>query len=466
MTAVASARPPRRARHRRKSAPTNQLPTHLATYAEATLWLQEHYNLEQHLGGSAAEPPSLQRMHALMGMLGNPQREIPAIHVTGTNGKGSTSRMLVGLIAATGLDVGSYTSPHIDTVNDRIMIANQAIDDVSFTQALSEIAEVEPWVIEATGERPSYFEVMCAAAYNWFAASAVDVNVIEVGMGGKWDATNVIDAEVAVITNIGPDHMEIIGPTLTDVAEEKSGIISAQSHVINGETSEQLAEIIAGKQHRDIWHRHQHFDVLENRLAVGGRLVDFVTPFGRHQEVFLPVNGAYQAQNAATAVAAAEAFFGRQLDTEVISEAFHQLELPARFEIVQREPMIIIDGAHNSAAASVVAETLFEDFATNEPPILVIGANKPRDPLEFFNALRGPQFSRVIATAADWPRAIPADELGQTLKSSGAQVEVSSTVPEAIDQAIQLAGDGGTILVAGSLYVASEARSQLLGTSR
>ena len=234
MTAVASARPPRRARHRRKLAPTNQLPTHLATYAEATLWLQEHYNLEQHLGGSAAEPPSLQRMHALMGMLGNPQREIPAIHVTGTNGKGSTSRMLVGLIAATGLDVGSYTSPHIDTVNDRIMIANQAIDDVSFTQALSEIAEVEPWVIEATGERPSYFEVMCAAAYNWFAASAVDVNVIEVGMGGKWDATNVIDAEVAVITNIGPDHMEIIGPTLTDVAEEKSGIISARSHVING----------------------------------------------------------------------------------------------------------------------------------------------------------------------------------------------------------------------------------------
>ena len=132
--------------------------------------------------------------------------------------------------------------------------------------------------------------------------------------------------------------------------------------------------------------------MLENRLAVGGRLVDFVTPFGRHEEVFLPVNGAYQAQNAAIAVAAAEAFFGRRLDTAVISEAFHQLELPARFEIVQREPMIIIDGAHNPAAASVVAETLFEDFATNEPPVLVIGANKPRDPLEFFNALRGLSF--------------------------------------------------------------------------
>ena len=466
MTAVASARPPRRTRHRLKPTSNNQPPQQLTTYAEATLWLQDHYNLEQHLGGSATEPPSLHRMNALMEMLGNPQREIPAIHITGTNGKGSTSRMLVGLIAATGLDVGSYTSPHIETVNDRIMIANQALDDDAFTRALSEIAEVEPWVIEATGERPSYFEVMCAAAYNWFAASAVDVNVIEVGMGGKWDATNVIDAEVAVITNIGPDHMEIIGPTLIDVAEEKSGIISNQSHVINGETSQELAEIIGSKQQRDTWHRHQHFDVLEDRLAVGGRLVDFITPFGHHKDVFLPVNGAYQAHNAAIAVAAAEAFFGRQLDTEVISEAFHHLELPARFEIVQRQPMIIVDGAHNPPAASVVAETLFEDFATNQQPVLVIGANKPRDPIEFFNALRGPQFSRVIATAADWPRAIPADELGEALQSAGAHVDVSPTVPEAIDRAVKIAGDDGTILITGSLYVASEARGQLLDTSR
>tara|TARA_Y100001970_G_scaffold212098_1_gene258993 strand:- start:11677 stop:12972 length:1296 start_codon:yes stop_codon:yes gene_type:complete len=429
-------------------------------------WLQDHYNLEQHLGGLATNAPSLHRMNALMEVLGNPQRDIPAIHITGTNGKGSTSRMLVGLIGATGLDVGSYTSPHIETVNDRIMIANQALDDASFTQALSEIAEVEPWVMEATGERPSYFEVMCAAAYNWFAASAVDVNVIEVGMGGKWDATNVIDAEVAVITNIGPDHMEIIGPTLADVAEEKSGIIAKESHVINGETSQALAEIIAGKQQRDIWHRRRDFDVLEDRLAVGGRLVDFVTPFGRHQDVFLPVNGAYQAQNAVAAVAAAEAFFGRQLDTEVISEAFHQLKLPARFEIVQRQPTIIIDGAHNPPAALVVAQTLFGDFATDQQPVLVIGANKPRDPLEFFDALRGPQFSSVIATAADWPRAIPADELGQALKSTGAHVDVSPTVPEAINRAVSIAGDDGTILITGSLYVASEARGQLVDTSR
>jgi len=182
--------------------------------------------------------------------------------------------------------------------------------------------------------------------------------------------------------------------------------------------------------------------------------------------VFLPVNGAHQAHNAAIAVAAAEAFFGRQLDTEVISEAFQQLQLPARFEIVQRHPMIIIDGAHNPPAASVVAQTLFEDFVNEQQPVLVMGANKPRDPLEFFDALRGPQFSRVIATAANWPRAIPADELGLALKGSGAEIEISPTVPEAIDRAVDAATETGTVLITGSLYVASEARGQLLDTSR
>lgn len=463
---MANAKPPRRTKNRLEAITSDQPPKQIGTYGEAMQWLQGHYNLERHLGGKDTSPPSLERMRTLMELLGNPHRDIPAVHITGTNGKGSTSRMLVELIGATGLDVGSYTSPHIDRVNDRIMIANEPLDDGSFTQALSEIAEVEPWVIEATGHSPSYFEVLCAAAYNWFAATAVDVNVIEVGMGGRWDATNVIDADVAVITNIGPDHMEIIGPTLADIAEEKAGIISKESHVINGESSPELVAVITGNQHREKWQRHQDFDVVADRLAVGGRLVDLATPFGSHQEVFLPVNGAHQAHNAAIAVAAAEAFFGRQLDTEVISEAFQQLQLPARFEIVQRQPMIIIDGAHNPPAASVVAQTLFEDFVNEQQPVLVMGANKPRDPLAFFDALRGSQFSRVIATAANWPRAIPADELGLALKGSGAEIEISPTVPEAIDRAVDAATETGTVLITGSLYVASEARGQLLDTSR
>ena len=464
MTAVASARLPKRTRNRRSSTDNTSKPLH--TYGEALQWLQGHYNLEQHLGRDETTPPSLERMNLLMELLGNPQRDIPAIHITGTNGKGSTSRMLVELIGATGLDVGSYNSPHIDRVNDRITIANEPLDDESMTLALSEIAEVEPWVIEATGQPPSYFEVLCAAAYNWFAATAVDVNIIEVGMGGRWDATNVIDAQVAVITNIGSDHLEIIGPTLTDVAKEKAGIISNDTHVICGETSPDLIDVIANGPHRELWQRHIDFDVNEDHLAVGGRLVDFSTPYGHHNEIFLPVNGAHQSRNASTAVAAAEAFFGQQLNPDLISEAFAQLTLPARFEIVQRHPTVIIDGAHNPPAASVVSETLFHDFATEERPVLVIGANRPRDPLQLLNALNGEQYSKIIATAADWARAVPANELGKALESNSTAVEVVPQVSDAVARAIEIAGENGIVLITGSLYVASEARSQLVDTSR
>ena len=464
MTPVASAKRPKRSKNRLRHG--GNTPKTLNTYEEALDWLQGHYNLEKNLGGDETTAPSLERMTILMELLGNPHKDIPAVHVTGTNGKGSTSRMLVELIGATGLDVGSYTSPHIDRVNDRIMIANEPLDDESMTRALSEIAQVEPWVIEATGQPPSYFEVLCAAAYNWFAATAVDVNVIEVGMGGRWDATNVIDAQVAVITNIGSDHLEIIGPTLVDIAREKAGIISSETHVICGETSPELAEVIAATECREIWHRHSDFDASEDRLAVGGRLVDLVTPHGVHEEIFLPVNGAHQSQNASIAVAAAEAFFGRQLEAELISEAFGHLTLPARFEIVQRQPTVIIDGAHNPPAAHVVAETLFQDFAVQEQPVLVIGANRPRDPQKFLDALNVTEFSKIIATAADWPRAVPADELAAAIEGNGVEVEVIPRVPDAINRAIGIAGESGSILVTGSLYVASEARSQLVETSR
>jgi len=461
---VANARRPKRSQSRRTT--STPKPAIISDYGDAISWLNDHYNLEQHLGAKEVTTPSLERMRALMTLLGDPQDEIPAIHITGTNGKGSTSRMVVELIGATGLDVGSYSSPHIDRVNDRIMIANQPLDDESMTQALAAIAEVEPWVVELTGEKPNYFEILCAAAYNWFAATAVDINVIEVGMGGRWDATNVIEAEVVALTNVDRDHLEIIGPTVADVAREKAGIISAKSHVICGENTPELVDIITATEHREFW-RHQHdYYVVEDRLAVGGRLVDLVTPYGRHQDVFLPVNGSHQSQNAATALAAVEAFFARQLDEDLVAEAFAKVELPARFEVMQRQPLIIIDGAHNPPAAEVAAETLFDDFASEQAPILVIGTNRPHDPVAFVNALRGTEFGVVIATAANWPRAIPADTLGTALNHCGPPVEIVPNVGDAVKRAIELAGENGTVLVTGSLYVASEARSQLHNTPR
>ena len=462
MTAVASARHHKRSATRRTS--TNEMSHQIGSYADAMDWLKDHYNLEQHLGGNELAVPSLDCMRALMALLGDPQHDVPAIHITGTNGKGSTSRMVVELIGATGLDAGSYTSPHIDRVNDRIMIANKPLDDESMTQALAEVAEVEPWVLESTGETPNYFEILCAAAYNWFAATAVDVNVIEVGMGGRWDATNIIEAEVVVLTNIGRDHLEIIGPTIADATHEKAGIISPRSHVICGETRPELLGIVSATQHRELWCGRSDYHVIEDRLAVGGRLVDLVTPYGRHEDIFLPVNGAHQSQNAATAVAAVEAFFGRQLDDDAVSEAFARLELPARFEVMQRQPLVIVDGAHNPPAAVVAAETLFDDFSNEQAPILVMGTNRPHDPVEFVDALRGTEFSVIIATAADWPRAIAAETLGIALKNCGPRIETVPRVADALDRAIELAGESGTVFVTGSLYVASEARSQLRNT--
>ena len=449
------------AKRRKRPLRRQNSPQPLQTYEQAVHWLESHYNLEQHLGGKRVEAPSLKRMSALMELLGNPQHDIPAIHVTGTNGKGSTCRMLTEIIGATGLKVGSYSSPHIERVNDRIMIGNEPVDDESFLAAIAEIADIEPWVIKATDETPSYFEVICAAAYNWFAASAVDVNVIEVGMGGKWDATNVIEADVAVITNVGPDHLEIIGPTVAEVAQEKSGIISKRSHVICGETDPALVEIISKANQRATWRRSVEFELSEDRLAVGGRLIDLRTSFGQHAELFLPVNGSHQAENATLAVAAAEAFFGRHLDSEVIQNAFDQLKLPARFEIVSRQPTIIIDGAHNAPAATVVAETLFNDFASEDKPILVIGLNEPREPSAFVQAIGGTHFSKIIATAADWPRAIPADQIAAELNDLDSITEIQPEVSKALDRALQLAGDAGTILITGSLYLAAQARAQL-----
>jgi len=438
------------------------VPGSFDTYDDAIAWLIEHYNLERQLGGVGVDAPTLDRMRSLMGVLGDPQNSIPAIHVTGTNGKGSTSRMLVELLGAIGLDAGSYSSPHIERVNDRIAIANQPLSDDDFATALAEIAAVEPFVVDAEGSPPNYFEVLCAAAYNWFAATAVDVNVIEVGVGGRWDATNVIDGEVAVITNVGADHLEIIGPALGDVAYEKAGIISPDSHVVCGETEPELVDIISAAGGREFWLRGVDFDVLGDRLAVGGRVIDLFTPYGRHEEVFLPVHGAHQASNVAAAVAAVEAFFGRQVDDELLSGALASLTLPARFEVMGRQPLVIVDGAHNPAGARAAAETLFGDFSSDKAPVLVVGCNRPHEPGPLLEALGAHRFGSVVATAPDWPRAVPPDEVAAAGRELGLEVQIAPSVADATDSAVELAGSEGVVLIAGSLYVASEARIHLL----
>ena len=450
-------------------------------YEAAIDWLDSHIDLERLLGGPEATPPTLDRMWTLMGVLGDPQDSVPTIHITGTNGKGSTARLSVALLGACGLAAGSYTSPHIDRVNDRIAVANEPLDDDAFTLAISEVAVFEPMVTERCGERPNYFEVVAAAAYNWFA-SAAHVNVIEVGMGGRWDATNVVDAAVAVITNVGADHLEIIGPTLADVAQEKAGIISAGATVICGETTPELSNIVAAaatQAEAELWRRGIDWDVVDRRLAVGGQQMTVRTPFGEHAELFVPLHGAHQATNVATAISSVEAFFGRSLDDDVIAAALDDVSLPARFEIVARQPTVVIDGAHNPAGAAALRDTLAESLLVDSdradrPRALVIGVNRPHDPAAFCEALDLGSFDTVIATAAQWPRALPPAEIAAAVKAAwGADGETTGSrrppeiintdsVMEAVQAACERAGSDGIVVVSGSLYVAAEAR-RLLG---
>ena len=445
----------------------------LRDYEAAIDWLDTHIDLERLLGSPEAVPPTLDRMWTLMGILGDPQDSVPAIHLTGTNGKGSTARLAVALLGACGLAAGGYTSPHIDRVNDRITLSNEPLDDDSFAAAISEVAVFEQMAAERCGERPNYFEVMAAAAYNWFA-SASHVNVIEVGMGGRWDATNVVDAAVAVITNIGADHLEIIGPTLADVAAEKAGIISAGAAVVCGETAPDLVRIVAAAADQagaELWCRGEQWDLVGRRLAVGGQQVTIRTPFAEHADLFLPLHGAHQAVNAATALTAVEAFFGRSLEHDVIAAAFGDIVLPARFEIVARQPAVVIDGAHNPPGAAALRTTLAESVLIDGHAgcVLVLGANAPHDPAAFCDALGLGTFDAVVATAADWPRALSPEDVAEAVRAAARsseppEIATASTVSAAMHEARRRAGADGTVVVSGSLYVAGEAR-RLLGHS-
>ncbi len=434
-------------------------------------WLAEHYNMERLLGSTDVSAPTLDRMWTLVGLLGDPQDAVPAIHVTGTNGKGSTVRASVELFTASGLIAGSYTSPHLDAVNDRICVANQPLSDTDFGAALSEIAAIERLATERSGARPSYFEVLAAAAYNWFANNA-HVNVIEVGMGGRWDATNVVDSQVAVITNIGSEHLEIIGPTLADVAFEKAGIISAGSSVVCGETDPELVRVItqvASDGSCDILLAERDYHVGGRLVAVGGQMLDLVTPFGQHSDLFVPLHGAHQAQNVVTALTAVEAFFGRSLSDEVIAEAMSGLQVPGRFEVLSRSPVVVTDGAHNPLGAQAVAVTMAEVFGTEEglaerPTALVLGVSRPHEPFEMLTALEAQRYSKVIAVDFDWPRFTPAAEIAQVARSAGIEPAVigqAESVTAGIAEAVDAVGPNGLVLVTGSLYVVSEARAHL-----
>jgi len=434
------------------------------TRFEAIAWLDAHVNLETGVGAPTGadrrkQAPTLERIRALLELLGSPQVEYPAIHVTGTNGKTSAVRMATALLGGAGLSVGSYTSPHLERVNERIAWDGDPIGDAMLAEVLTHVAAAE----DHLAHRPSYFEVLTAAAFDLFADVAVEVAVVEVGLGGTWDATNVLDAGVAVVTNVSIDHVEYLGRTRDEIAADKAGIIRPGATLVLGEDEPEMLRHFADREPGLTLRRGRDFGVGANRLAHGGRLVDLYTPGARYGEVFLAVHGAHQAQNASVALCAAEAHLGVPLSPEVVADVFATVRSPGRLEVVGHRPLVLLDGAHNVAGAHALVAALDEEFAGGERT-LVVGLLREKEPREMLEALAAFGASHIVCTSPPSPRALDPMAIADAAESLGVPVDRIDVVVDAeaaLERAFDVTPADGQVIVTGSLYLVGAARAAL-----
>lgn len=406
--------------------------------------------------------PGLARITGLLEFMGNPQTTYPSIHIAGTNGKTTVSRMVQQILGAHGLATGGFTSPHLHTVEERFTLHGVTLDSTDFTDAVADIA----WFVKAYEREAdtsvTYFEVTAALAFSIFSTATVDVAVVEVGLGGRLDATNVIDSTVAVITGIDIDHIEFLGPTKAHIAAEKVGILGAGGLLVTGPVEGDVADVIGAKvaETASSWIRSgSDFTVTDAVVAVGGWHVSIDGVFGEYEELYLPMHGRHQVDHLATAVAACEMFLGRDLDQDSIATAVESMNSPGRLEIVNRRPLIMIDGAHNIQGFLGLAETLANEFPVIEWR-LVLGMRGERDVGDLVSPLRG-LIGKVFATAPADAAAIEPQEVAE---AAGESLHVEAVVfadpAEAVDAAQQEAGADGGVVVAGSLYLVGEVRTR------
>jgi dihydrofolate synthase/folylpolyglutamate synthase len=422
--------------------------------------------------------PSLTRISALVDLLGSPQRAMPVVQVAGTNGKTTTARMIDELLRGFGLRVGRFTSPHLQSMRERIVLDGEPVDTRRFIDTYEDVA---PYVamVDAAGEVPmSFFEVMVGMAYALFADAPVDVAVIEVGMGGTWDATNVADARVAVVTPVDLDHAEYLGPDVGTIAGEKAGIIKRDSIAVLAHQQPTALDALvrrAVEVEAVVAREGTEFGVLGRRIAVGGQQLRLQGLGGEYDEVFLPLFGAHQAQNAATALAAVEAFLGAgaatgPIEQETVRAAFAAVRSPGRLERVRSSPTVLVDAAHNPAGMAATVEAIRESFDFTRL-VGVVGCVRGKDIGGMLTALED-VCAELVVTQNSSPRALPADELGAlAVDVFGAdRVSVSPRLPDALEEAIELAEagpddalGGSGVLVTGSVITAGEARTLLAG---
>ena len=419
--------------------------------------------------------PTLDRIEAFMELLGDPQRTYPVIHLTGTNGKTSTARMVETLIATLGLRVGRFTSPHLESMTERISLDGESMDEAAFVTAFNDVAPYTHLVDQEHDHPLSFFETVVAMAYAAFADAPVDAAVVEVGMGGTWDATNVVDANVAVLSPIAVDHAKYLGASPAIIAQEKVGIIKPGATVISAVQTPEVMEVIVERCTEvgaTLAREGLEFGVTSRVPAVGGQVIGLQGLRGSYEEVFLPLYGAHQAQNAALALAAVEAFLGGEdaLSADVVLEAFAEVTSPGRLEIIRRSPSIVLDGAHNPHGAAAVVEAL-EDSFTFSPLIGVVGVMSDKDYEGLLTEFE-PALAHIVCTQNSTARSMPAAELAEVARGIFGQDRVSETssLADAIDQAAALAEAGGVfgeaigsggVLVTGSVITVGEARSML-----
>jgi len=418
--------------------------------------------------------PDLERIQLLMDMLGSPQKAYPVIHISGTNGKTSTARIADSLLRSFGLRVGRYTSPHLESVTERITIDGVPLTEEQFGAAYDDIAPYIELVDSRMPVQMTFFEVLTAMAYAAFADAPVDVAVIEVGLGGSWDATNVVEAATCIVTPIGLDHVPLLGTTVAEVATEKAGIIHAGATVVLAAQPPEAAEVLLRRSVEvgaTVAREGLEFGVVSRTTAVGGQLVTLQGLAGTYDEMFLPLFGEHQAANAACALAAVEIFLGggesRQIDPEAVRQGLADARSPGRLEVVRTSPTVVLDAGHNPHGMAATVRALADAFTfTKLVGVVAVLADKDvRGMLEVLE----PALSSIVVTTNSSPRALPVDDLlALAVDVFGEdRVTAEDRLDDALDAAVQLAEDeveygGSGVLVTGSVVTVGEARALLL----
>jgi dihydrofolate synthase/folylpolyglutamate synthase len=420
--------------------------------------------------------PTLDRIRALCMLLGDPQTNYPVIHLTGTNGKTSTARMIDALLRQLELRTGRFTSPHLQSMTERISIDGQPLDEDAFVDAFADVAAYAQ-IVDDSHEHPlSFFEMTVAMAYAAFADAPVDAAVVEVGMGGAWDATNVADGTVAVVGPVGVDHAAYLGDDIVGIAGEKAGIIKPGAQAVVAHQDPAVLDVFARRSAEvgaTMVVEGIDFGVIEQVTAVGGQMVSIQGIGARYDDVFLPLHGVHQAQNAACAIAAVESFLGgKALPADVVSAAFGEVTSPGRLEIVRRSPTVLLDAAHNPHGIEATVAAVQENFSF-APLIGVVAVMGDKD-VERILALLDPVLAQIVCTQNSSPRSMPATELAELADGifGSDRVIVAPRLDDALERAIALAetaegyeealGSGG-VLVTGSVVTVGEARVLLGG---